>query len=156
MHQFVLPKLVKVTSRRNFVWKFCYTTGNCSLKYWGKHKRKMAIRGIELTVKQTATTEIPHCVNSGITSLYRPTGDKWITIIHLWWLFAYGHHLPVTIYLHVAPSPGRHITMDQIGKFVVPHRKLQNLCRFRKEWPKERLQMQLLTEPAFFVNVNYF
>jgi len=43
-------------------------------------------------------------------SLYR---DKWTTIIRLWWLsqwlFVHGHHLVVTIYFHVAPSPGRHI-----------------------------------------------
>ena len=42
-------------------------------------------------------------------SLYR---DKWTTIILLWWLsqwlVTHGHHLMVTIYLHVAPSSGRH------------------------------------------------
>ena len=42
-------------------------------------------------------------------SLYR---DKWTTIIRLWWisqwLVTYGHHLVVTIYLHVAPSTCRH------------------------------------------------
>ena len=40
--------------------------------------------------------------------------DKRITIIRLWWLsqwlVTHGHHLAVNIYLHVAPSPGRHST----------------------------------------------
>ena len=47
--------------------------------------------------------------NSVALSLYK---DKRITIIRLWWLsqwlVAHGHHLAVTIYLHVAPSSGRH------------------------------------------------
>ena len=42
-------------------------------------------------------------------SLYR---DKWTTIIRLWWLVqwlvTHGHHIAVTIYLHVAPSTDRH------------------------------------------------
>jgi len=29
-------------------------------------------------------------------------------MIRLWWLVTHGHHLAVTIYFHVAPSPGRH------------------------------------------------
>jgi len=41
--------------------------------------------------------------------LYR---DKWITINRLWWLsqrlVTHEHYLAVIIYLHVAPSPGRH------------------------------------------------
>ena len=36
-------------------------------------------------------------------------------IIRLWWLsqwlVTHGHHLGVTIYLHVAPPPGRHIDL---------------------------------------------
>ena len=43
-------------------------------------------------------------------------GHKWITIIRLSWLsqclVTHGHHLAVTIYLHVAPSSGRHTTVD--------------------------------------------
>ena len=43
-------------------------------------------------------------------SLYK---DKWTTIIRLWWpsqwLVTHGHHLAVTIYLHVAPSTDRYI-----------------------------------------------
>ena len=48
-------------------------------------------------------------------SLYR---DKWTTIIRLWWLWqwlvTYGHHLAVTIYLHVAPSTCRHTILPDI------------------------------------------
>jgi len=40
------------------------------------------------------------------------------------------------------------------GQNCIPHRKLQNLCRFRQDCPKERLKMQLLKEPAFYVTVN--
>jgi len=46
-------------------------------------------------------------------SLYR---DKRITIIRLWWLsqwlVTHGHHLAVKIYLHVAPSSGRHNSLS--------------------------------------------
>jgi len=49
-------------------------------------------------------------------SLYR---DKWTTIIRLWWLsqwlVSHGHHLVVTIYLHVALSTDRHITSISIN-----------------------------------------
>ena len=47
-------------------------------------------------------------------SLHR---DKWTTIIRLWWLsqwlVTHGHHLAVTIYLHVAPSNDRHSRLLQ-------------------------------------------
>jgi len=46
--------------------------------------------------------------------------------------------------------------MGEFGQIFVPHRKLQNLCRFRYDCPKERLnEMQLLKEPAFSVNVKF-
>jgi len=35
-----------------------------ALNYWGKHKRKMAIRGIKLTGKQPAAPELPRRVHS--------------------------------------------------------------------------------------------
>jgi len=70
--------------------------------------------GIKLTGKQPDAIEIPHWVHSTyyykvVLSLYR---GKWITISRLlWpsqWLVTRGHHLPVTIYLHVASSSSRH------------------------------------------------
>jgi len=52
---------------------------------------------------------ISHWYYQVALSLYR---DKWTTIIRLWWLsqwlVTHGHHLAVTICLHVAPSTGRH------------------------------------------------
>jgi len=46
--------------------------------------------------------------------------------------------------------------MGQFGQNFVPHGKLQKLCRFRWDCPKERLKMQLLEEQAFYVNFNLF
>ena len=53
-------------------------------------------------------------------SLYR---DEWTTIIRLWWisqwLLTHGHHLAVTIYLHVAPSTSGHTIQYSSQIFVV-------------------------------------
>jgi len=39
--------------------------------------------------------------------------------------------------------------MAQYGEIVVPHRKLQNLCRFRQDFPKERLKNAATERIAF-------
>ena len=53
-------------------------------------------------------------------SLYR---DKRITIIRLWWLsqwlVTHGHHLAVTIHLHVTPSTDRHSCL-RVGEKNLP------------------------------------
>ena len=67
--------------------------------------------------KATSSTRAPStsslCYYYVALSLYR---DKWTTIIRLWWLsqwlVTYGHHLAVTIYLHVTPSSGRHTSLQ--------------------------------------------
>jgi len=44
--------------------------------------------------------------------------------------------------------------MGQFGQIFVPHRKLQNLCRFRKDCPKKSLKNAATKQPAFYVNVS--
>ena len=41
-----------------------------ALNYWGKHKRKMVIRGIKLTGKQPAAIELPQRGHSTDTGLH--------------------------------------------------------------------------------------
>ena len=81
--------------------------------------------------------------------------DKWITIIHLWWLSqwlaTYGHHLAVTIYLHVGPSSGRHITSLSISlKFY--HLSFILSLSFLQVWPlpfgSRRCSTEDVTESA--------
>jgi len=63
----------------------------------------MVIRG---TGKQSAAIE-----------LTRP--DNSLLLTRLWWLsqwlVTYGRHPSVTIYSHVAPSPGRHPTQNTLA-----------------------------------------
>ena len=40
------------------------------MDYWGKHKRKMVVQGIELTGKQPAAMEIHHWFHSTDTRLH--------------------------------------------------------------------------------------
>ena len=76
--------------------------------------------GASTNRKATSSNRAPStsslCYYQVALSLYR---DKRITIIRLWWLsqwlVTHGHHLAVTIYLHVAPSSGRHITSLSIS-----------------------------------------
>ena len=81
-----------------------------------RKKWNMVIRGIELTRKQPAAIRLTRRDRSTDASLH---WDNWITIIRLWrlsqWFVTYGHHLAVIIYLHVAPSSGRHITSLSIS-----------------------------------------
>ena len=91
-----------------------------ALNYWGKHKRKMAIRGINWQEPPSTSSLYYYEVALSLYSV------KWTTIIRLWWLsqwlVTHGHHPAVIIYLHVAPSPGRHITSLSIGlKFYTYH-----------------------------------
>jgi len=60
-----------------------------------------------------------------LTSLYYKValslhGDKWTTIIRLWWLsqwlITHEHHLAVTICLHVAPSTDGHTALVPINE----------------------------------------
>jgi len=39
--------------------------------------------------------------------------------------------------------------MGQFGQIFVPHRKLQNLCRFRYDCPKERLKNAATERTSF-------
>jgi len=78
-------------------------------------------------------------------SLYR---DKWITMIRLWWLsqwlVTHGHHLAVTIYLHVAPSTDRHtrlcstfvnsLASNPDRKVVKMYERYNNLLKSSKIW----------------------
>ena len=48
-----------------------YVAVDCiALNYWGKHKRKMAIWGIQLTGKQPAAIELPRRVHFTTTRLH--------------------------------------------------------------------------------------
>jgi len=75
--------------------------------------------------------------------LYTPLlcTDNWITIIRWWWLsqwlVTYGHHLAVTIYLHVAPSSRRH-------NFCVERRSHLSWFGHVSRMPRERLTRQVL------------
>jgi len=82
--------------------------------------------GHYLTGKQPAAIKLSHWVHSTTTRLhYHYIGIR--ELIRLWrlsqWLVTHGHHLAVTIYLHVAPSPGRHrrqpISLPQWKRFIV-------------------------------------
>jgi len=90
-----------------------------ALNHWGKHKQKMVVRGINWQEsnqqQQSSLDEFTLLLLGCTVIIYAIYRDKWITIIHLWWLsqwtVTHGHHLAVTIYLHVAPSPGRHTNL---------------------------------------------
>ena len=68
-----------------------------ALKYWGKHKRKMEIGGInwqESNQQQWSSLDEFTLLLLGCTIII---WDEWTTIIRLWWLsqwlVTYGHHL---------------------------------------------------------------
>jgi len=66
---------------------------------------------IQRSIATTVSADHPSsslCYYYVALSLYR---DKRITKIRLWlsqWLITHGHHLAVTIYMHVAASTDRH------------------------------------------------
>jgi len=119
-----------------------------ALNYWGKHKRKMVIRG-KTHRKATSSNRAPSARSfywyRVTLLLYR---DKWITIIRLWWpsqwLVTRGHHLAMTIYLYMrrhfqaATLINEIISIKNKSQHIISYSKIQNAINMW--WIKQLLR----------------